>query len=96
MTRESLAIGAAVFLVCFGLLAWLLSRRKGDRVAGPALLAGVPGVYLAALPAIAGAPKWLYIPGLLLIAVGYAVQIVIPRRQRAKGDAGPAGRNGPV
>ena len=75
VSRESLTIGAAVFFVCFGLLVWLLRRRKGDRATGPALLVGVPGVYIAALPSLDDAPKWLYIPGLLLLALSYLIQL---------------------
>jgi len=96
VSRVPLAIGVAVFFLCFALLAWFVSRRKGDRNAGPVVLTGVAGVYIAALPAIVGAPKWLYAPGLLLIALSYAMQLASWRRQRAKGSAGPADKNDPV
>jgi hypothetical protein len=96
VSRESLIIGAAAFLVCFGLLVWLLRRRQGDRVTGPALLAGLPGIYLASLPPIADAPKWLYIPGLLLVALSYLIQVVLQRRQQANSNAGPPDTDSPV
>jgi hypothetical protein len=50
VSKESLIIGVAAFLVCFGLLVWLLRRRQGDRVTGPALLVGLPGLFLTSLP----------------------------------------------
>jgi len=95
VSRVPLAIGVAIFFLCFALLAWFLSRRKGDRNAGPVLLTGVPGVYIAGLPSIAGAPKWLYAPGVLLILVAYAIQFAGWRRQRAK-NAPPPDKNDPV
>lgn len=101
----SLMIGMAAFLVVFGLVVWLLERRKGDRytgrvlvaglpgISGRVLLVGLPGIYLAGL-ASSGAPKWLYIPGLGLMAVSYLMQIVIWHRQRASKNAAPPDENG--
>jgi hypothetical protein len=86
----------AVFFACSGLLVWLLRRRKGDRTTGPALLFGLPGVYIAFLPSLDEAPKWLYIPGLLLLALSYIVQYVILRKQGANSNASPADTDGPV
>ena len=78
----SLMIGLAAFLVVGGLVIWLLERRKGDRYTGRYLLVGLPGLYLAGLPAF-GASRWLYIPGLSLLVLSQLVPIVIWRRRRA-------------
>jgi hypothetical protein len=83
----SLLIGGAAFLAVFGLLGWRLSRRKGDRYAGWLLLAGLPGLYLAFLASI-GVSRWLYIPGLGLLAPACVIQVVSWRRPRADQDAG--------
>jgi hypothetical protein len=81
-------IGSAVFLAAFGVVVWLLERRKGDRYSGRILLVGLPGLYLAGLASL-GAPKWLYIPGLGLIVAAYVMQIVIWRRQKAGRNNAP-------
>jgi len=67
-------VGIAGFFAVFGLLVWYLERRKGRPYAGRVLLTGVPGVYLAGLASF-GATKWLYIPGLGLMAVSYLLQL---------------------
>ena len=69
---ETVVIGLAAFLAVAGLAIWFFERRKG-RSTGVMLPLGLPGVYLSALPSI-GAPKWLYFPGLTLLAAGYVVQ----------------------
>jgi uncharacterized membrane protein len=89
----SLMIGIAAFLVVAGLAIWLLEHRKGDRYSGWILLVGLPGLYLAGLVPF-GAPKWLYIPGLGLMAVSYGMQIVIWRRQKASRNAAPRDSSG--
>jgi hypothetical protein len=59
---------------------WLRARRKGDRVTGPAVLVGFPGLFLALLASIDG-PRWLYIPAGVLVVSSYLVQWVLrPRR----------------
>lgn len=83
----SLIIGGAAFLAVFGLLGWRVSRRKGDRYAGWMLLPGLSGLYLAFLASL-GVARWLYIPGLGLLASAYVIQVVSWRRQRADQDAG--------
>ena len=82
VSRESLMVGEAAFLVCFGLLAWRLSRRRRNLPAGPTLLVGLPGLYLVTLPGFYYAPVWLYIPGLVLFLSSYLIQIVVWRMQR--------------
>lgn len=89
----SLMGGLAAFLVVGGLVIWLLSRRIGDRYTGRVLLVGLPGLYLANL-ALLGASKWLYIPGLGLLACTYIMQIVVWRRQKANRGAAPRDTNG--
>jgi hypothetical protein len=76
---ETVVIGLAVFIALAGLVIWFLERRKG-RSASVMLLLGLPGIYLSALPSV-GAPKWLYFPGLTLLATGYAVQALGWRRR---------------
>jgi hypothetical protein len=91
----SLIIGLAAFLIVFGLVVWLFSRRKGDRATGPVMLVGLPGIYLSGLAAL-GAPKWLYIPALVLVVSSYLMQLVFWRRQRANDDAAPPDADCPV
>jgi hypothetical protein len=64
------AIGVAV-----GVAGWIVGKRKGDRLAGRAVLLGIPGVYLAGL-ASWGESRWLYVPGLSLMAGAVLVQVV--------------------
>jgi hypothetical protein len=96
VSKDSLLIGEAAFLVCFGLLAWRFSRRRSELPAGLVLLVGLPGLYLASLPSFYHAPVWLYIPGLVLFVSSYLIQIALWRRQRFNGTAGPPDRDGPV
>jgi hypothetical protein len=96
MSRELLVIGEAAFLVCVGLLTWRLSRRRHELPSGPALLVGLPGLYLATLPSFYHAPVWLYIPGLVLVLSSYRVQVIVWRRQRVNSTAGPSDMDGSV
>lgn len=86
----SLMIGAAGFLAAFGLLVWYLERRRHGRRIGKQLLVGLPGVYLAFLATLT-AWKWLYIPGLGLLAAYYIVPFV---RQSGKKGATDRDRRG--
>jgi hypothetical protein len=96
VSRELPLIGEAAFLVCLGLLTWRLSRRWRDLPSGPALLVGLPGLYLATLPSFYHAPLWLYIPGVGLFVSSYFIQIVVWRRRRVNSTAGPPDTDGPV
>jgi hypothetical protein len=96
VSRDSLLIGEAAFLACVGLLTWRLSRRRHGLPAGPALLVGLPGLYLATLPSFYHAPVWLDIPAVVLFLSSYFIQIVVWRRQRANSTAGPPDTDGPV
>jgi ABC-type Fe3+ transport system permease subunit len=78
----TVAVGAAVFLVLAGPLIWYLERRRG-RQQGPALLIGLPAVYLGLLAAL-GAPKWLYVPCVALLVLSYLVQYAALRRKNTK------------
>jgi hypothetical protein len=49
-----LVIGVAAFVAVFGLVVWLVERRKGERYTGRLLLLGLPGLYLAGLPYFGG------------------------------------------
>jgi hypothetical protein len=69
----SIVIGMAVFVGLFGLAGWFVERSRG-RTVGLALLIGLPGVCLAALPFF-GAPRWLLAPGLVLLVASYLVQV---------------------
>jgi hypothetical protein len=75
----------AVLAAAFGVAVWLLGRRKGDRLAGPVALLGIPGVYIAGL-ASWGAPRWLYVPGVTLIAGAVLIQVLGWRRSAARTD----------
>jgi hypothetical protein len=81
-SSASLMIGLAAFVAAGGMVIWLLARRKGNRGTGWVLLAALPGLYIAFLPLL-GEPKWLYIPGLTLLAVSYLLQFAIWRRERS-------------
>jgi hypothetical protein len=96
VSRELLVIGEAAFLVCIGLLTWRLSRRRHELPSGPALLVGLPGLYLVTLPSFYDAPRWLYIPGLVLFLSSYLIQVVVWRRQRVNSTAGPSDMDGSV
>jgi hypothetical protein len=91
---ESLVIGAAAFFAAGSLVVWFLERRK-DRLIGRVLLLGVPGVYLSGLASF-GAPGWLYIPGLTLLAAGYVVQVrAWRRRKRQEAGVSPSSASVP-
>jgi hypothetical protein len=79
-------IGSAAFYAAGGVAVWLLRRRKGDRQAGPWLLLVVPGVYLAFLSTM-GEPRWLFLPGLALIAGAVLVQILGWRSATPRSDS---------
>jgi hypothetical protein len=86
---ESVVIGAAAFLAAGGLVTWFWGRRK-DRFIGRSLFLGLPGIYLSGL-ASDGASKWLYIPGLTLLAAFYVMQVPPWRhRESQKGEASPS------
>jgi hypothetical protein len=82
-------IGVAVFLTAGGLLVWYLERRK-NRSGHGSMLVGLPAVYLCFL-ATASDWKWLYIPGLMLLAASYLLQFV---GRRARNSTGDGERNG--
>jgi len=86
---EPLIVGVAAAAAGFGVLVWLVERRKGDRHAGLAVLLGVPGVYLGFLVSL-GATKWLYVPAITLIVMGTLVQIRIPPSRSRQDPAHPA------
>ena len=86
ISSTSVLIGATVILVGFGLVVWLHARRKGDRVTGPAVLVGFPGLFLSLLASIDG-PRWLYIPAGVLVLSSQLLQMVLRPRQRAKSGA---------
>jgi hypothetical protein len=86
-------IGWAVFLVGAGLVIWLHARRKGDRVTGPSVLVGFPGLFLSLLGAVSGS-QWLYIPAGVLVGSAYLVQFVMRPRRRAVSGAAPRDANG--
>jgi hypothetical protein len=84
-TSVSLILGIAGFLAVIGLVIWYFARRKGSPYIGRVLLTGIPGIYLAGLPTL-GAPKWLYIPGLGLVAASYLLQCAGRRHEKADDD----------
>ena len=96
ISRGSATIGAAAILVCLGLMVWLAGRRKGDRTVVPVLLFGFPGIYLGLVVMLDDAPKWLYIPSLLLVTLSALVQLIILHRQPADSSISPADTDDPV
>jgi hypothetical protein len=83
MTRGSLLIAVAVLTVAFGAVVWFVFRRR-DRLTGPELLTGLPGVYLGFWSAVEGT-KWLLLPSLILLAVGTLMQFVQVGRSAVNG-----------
>ena len=69
----------AALMMVVGVAGWIVGKRKGDRLAGRGVLLGIPGVYLAGL-ASWGESRWLYVPGLSMMAAAVLVQIVGWRR----------------
>ena len=84
-------IGMAGFFVVAGLLIWYLERRRHGRNIGRQLLIGLPGVYLAGVASISSW-KWLYVPGLGLVAAYYLMPFVGRRAKRAATDGERRGR----
>ena len=82
----SYLITFAIVAAAFGAAVWILGRRKGDRLAGPCALLGIPGVYIAGL-ASWGGPRWLYAPGLSLMAGAVLVQVLGWRRDASCSDS---------
>jgi hypothetical protein len=78
-------IGVAVFLTAGGLLVGYMERRKNRSGRGSSLLLGLPAVYICFL-ASASDWKWLYIPGLMLLAASYLLRFVAWRVSNATGD----------
>jgi hypothetical protein len=76
----------AIVAAAFGVAVWILGRRKGDRLAGASALLGIPGVYIAGL-ASWGGPRWLYAPGLSLIAGAVLVQVLGWRQDASCSDS---------
>jgi hypothetical protein len=76
----------AIVSAVFGAAVWILGTRKGDRLAGPSALLGIPGVYIAGL-ASWGGPRWLYVPGLSLMAGAVLVQVLGWRRHASRSDS---------
>jgi hypothetical protein len=75
----------AILAAVFGVAVWILERRRGERLAGLAGLLGIPGVYVAGL-ASWGGPRWLYVPGVSLMAAAVLVQVLGWRRQASRSD----------
>ena len=69
----------AALMMVVGVAGWIVGKRKGDRLAGRSVLLGIPGAYLAGL-ASWGESRWLYLPGLSMMAGAVLVQIVGWRR----------------
>ena len=69
----------AALAAAFGVVVWILGKRRGDRLAGQVALLGIPGVYLAGL-ASWGDSRWFYVPGLSMMAGAVLVQVVGWRR----------------
>jgi hypothetical protein len=74
-------VGGAVLLACFSGVVTLVSRRRGDRSSGVALLIGMPGLFLSLWASLTSV-RWLYIPAGMLVAGAYGAQFAGARRQR--------------
>ena len=80
--EDVLPSGFDILAQCTGLLDERLACAFAS-VEGPALLIGLPAVYLGLLAAL-GAPKWLYVPCAALLVLSYLVQYAALRRKNTK------------
>jgi len=82
---RSYLIVFAILAAVFAVVVWIMERRRGERLAGLSGLLGIPGVYIAGL-ASWGGPRWLYVPGVSLMAGFVLVQVLGWRRQVSQSD----------
>jgi hypothetical protein len=94
VTNESLLIGAAVFLLAFGVLVTVLERIRHPPATPVMTFTGIAGVYLG-LCATVEHIRWLYVPCLALLLIVTTNQLRAIRRSGHDEDSradGPVGR----
>jgi NhaP-type Na+/H+ or K+/H+ antiporter len=79
VTNESLLIGAAVFMLAFGVVVTVLERIKHPPATPVITFTGIAGVYLG-LAATVEHIRWLYLPCLVLLFSAVAMQLRAFRR----------------
>lgn len=79
MTNESLLIGAAVFMLAFGVFVTVLERIRHPPATPVIAFTGIAGVYLG-LCATVEHIRWLYLPCLVLLLSVAATQLLAFRR----------------
>jgi xanthosine utilization system XapX-like protein len=79
VTDESLLIGAAVFMLAFGVFVGVLERIRHPPATPVITFTGLAGVYLG-LCATMEHVRWLYLPCLVLLLSVAATQLRASRR----------------
>ena len=85
MTNESLLIGAAGFMLAFGVFVTALERIRHPPATPVITFTGIAGVYLG-LYATVEHSRWLYLPCLVLLLSAAAPQLRAFRRSGRDGD----------
>ena len=85
MTNESLLIGAAVFMLAFGVFVTVLERFRHPPATPVITFTGFAGVYLG-LCATVEHIRWLYLPALVLLLSAAAIQLRAFRRSDRDDD----------
>jgi drug/metabolite transporter (DMT)-like permease len=85
MTNESLLIGAAVFMVAFGVFVTVLERIRHPPATPAMTFTGLAGVYLGPFATVEHI-RWLYVPCLILLLGVAAIQLPAFRRSGREDD----------
>ena len=86
MTNESLLVGAAAFMLAFGVFVTLLERIRHPPATPVITFTLIAGVYLG-LCATVEHIRWLYLPSLVLLLTVAAIQLGAFRRSGSGDDS---------
>ena len=90
VSNESLLIGAAVFVIAFGVLVTTLEHIRHPPAQPVLNVTGITGVYLGFYAEMEHVP-WMYVPCLILILGAMAAQFRSSRPSGTNDDGRPAG-----